>query len=255
MFPAYRLVGYSGHPSSPGLGRLGIGDLDERITEIETQGAAFAAGRKVLPVLELITVVVQAEPGPDGTYRTSTPDETIRQYLEAARRHDGILLLNIQPGRSSMTEEVKRLEKWLKEPDVGLALDPEWDITDQQLPGAVYGSTAGEEIEAIATWLNGLVAREALPQKALIFHQVAVGVVPNEAAITEHPGVEVIKSADGIGSAGSKTEAYALLTAGLPASIRPGFKLFFEEDAAHGPLMTPAEVLALVPQPEYILYE
>ncbi len=255
LFPDYRLVGYSGHPQSPGLGRLGIGDLDERITEMETQGAAFAAGRKILPVLELITVVVQAEPGPDGTYRTHTPDETIRQYLEAARRHDGILLLNIQPGRSSMTEEVKRLEKWLKEPDVGLALDPEWDITGEQLPGAVYGSTAGEEIEAIAAWLDGLVTGEALPQKALVFHQVAVGVVPNEAAITEHPGVEVIKSADGIGSAVDKTEAYALLTAGLPASIRPGFKLFFEEDAALGPLMTPAEVLALVPQPEYILYE
>ncbi|MHA7264233.1 hypothetical protein ACX80W_13630 [Arthrobacter sp. TMN-37] len=255
LFPAYRLMGYSGHPLSPGLGRLGIGDLDERVAEIEAHGAAYAGGRRILPVLELITVVVQAEPGPDGTYRTHTPDATIQQYLEAARRHDAILLLNIQPGRSSMTEEVKRLEKWLKEPDVGLALDPEWDITDQEVPGAVYGSTAGEEIEAIAAWLNDLVVREALPQKALVFHQVAVSVVPNEGAITAHPGVEVIKSADGIGSAGSKTEAYALLTAGLPATVRPGFKLFFEEEAAAGPLMTPDQVLALVPQPEYILYE
>ncbi len=255
LFPAYRLMGYSGHPLSPGLGRLGIGELDARIAEMEVQGTEYAGGRKLLPVLELITVVVQSEPGPDGKYRSSTPDATIQQYLDAARRHDGILLLNIQPGRSGMTEEVQRLEKWLKEPDVGLALDPEWDITDSELPGTVYGSTTGEEIEAITGWLDALVAREKLPQKALVFHQVAVGVVTNEAAITEHPGVEVIKSADGIGAAGSKIEAYGLLTAGLPSTVRPGFKLFFEEDALHGPLMTPSEVLGLLPQPEYILYE
>jgi hypothetical protein len=38
--------------------------------------------------------------------------------------------------------------------------------------------------------------------------------------------------------------------------MRPGFKLFYEEDvAAGGPLMTPDEVLALQPTPEYVLYE
>jgi hypothetical protein len=34
-----------------------------------------------------------------------------------------------------------------------------------------------------------------------------------------------------------------------------GFTLFYDEDTRSGPLMTPAEVLALVPQPEYVLYE
>ena len=34
-----------------------------------------------------------------------------------------------------------------------------------------------------------------------------------------------------------------------------GFKLFFEEDGEFGPLMTPAQVLALKPTVDYVLYE
>lgn len=255
LFPDYRLVGFSGHPYSAALGRLGIGNIDDRVAEIEGYGVELAGGRKVMPVLELITVVVQASPGDDGKYRARTSDETIQSYLDTARRHDGMLLLNVQPGRSSMTEEVKGLEKWLREPDVGVALDPEWDITDQQLPGRSYGHTTGEEINEIAAYIDSLVAENNLPQKPLIFHQVALSVVSNEAAIMDYDGVEVIKSVDGIGAPGSKIETYNAVTRAMPGTVHAGFKLFFEEDAALGPLMTPAEVLALVPQPEYVLYE
>ena len=31
IFPDFRLFGYSGLPGSPGMGRMGIGDLDERV--------------------------------------------------------------------------------------------------------------------------------------------------------------------------------------------------------------------------------
>ncbi|GAB3547151.1 hypothetical protein GCM10027404_08650 [Arthrobacter tumbae] len=255
LFPDYRLVGFSGHPYSAGLGRLGIGAIDERVDEIEELGKELAGERKVMPVLELIAVVVQADPGSDGAYRTRTSDEIIGEYLEAARRHDGMLLLNVQPGRASMAEEVRALEKWLVEPDVGVALDPEWDITAEQLPGLSYGHTTGEEINEIASYLDGLVTEQNLPQKPLVFHQVAPGVVSNVAAIQEYAGVEVIRSVDGIGSAGMKIETYNLLMKDLPPTVHAGFKLFFEEDVVLGPLMTPAEVLALTPPPEYVLYE
>jgi hypothetical protein len=39
-------------------------------------------------------------------------------------------------------------------------------------------------------------------------------------------------------------------------SVHAGFKLFFDEDHRNGgQLMTPAEVLALKPPPEYVMYE
>ncbi|WP_261326258.1 hypothetical protein [Modestobacter marinus] len=43
--------------------------------------------------------------------------------------------------------------------------------------------------------------------------------------------------------------------AGTPPFVHAGFTLFYDEDTRSGPLMAPAEVLALVPQPEYVLYE
>jgi len=38
-------------------------------------------------------------------------------------------------------------------------------------------------------------------------------------------------------------------------AVRPGFKLFFNEDREEGALMTPARALALTPRPDYIMYE
>jgi hypothetical protein len=41
----------------------------------------------------------------------------------------------------------------------------------------------------------------------------------------------------------------------MPTGVHPGFKLFHDEDTRSGPLMTPKQVLALRPTPEYVLYE
>jgi hypothetical protein len=41
-----------------------------------------------------------------------------------------------------------------------------------------------------------------------------------------------------------------------PKRVHAGFKLFFTEDRRHGGrLMTPQDVLALKPRPEYVMYE
>jgi hypothetical protein len=89
----------------------------------------------------------------------------------------------------------------------------------------------------------------------MVFHQLAASVVRHQSAIHQREGVVVIKSVDGIGSRAEKTTTWTTLVKGLPRSIHPGFKLFFDEDARHGPLMTSAQVLALKPRPEYVLFE
>ncbi|HMG28721.1 MAG TPA: hypothetical protein VK585_01205 [Jiangellaceae bacterium] len=45
------------------------------------------------------------------------------------------------------------------------------------------------------------------------------------------------------------------LTGDLAPHVYTGFKLFYDEDQRRGPLMSEAEVLALRPQPSYVLYE
>jgi hypothetical protein len=70
------------------------------------------------------------------------------------------------------------------------------------------------------------------------------------------PGVVFIKSVDGLGPVHAKIATYGNLMETLGAGVHPGFKLFFDEDRRNGGrLMTPKEVLALSPPPEYVMYE
>ncbi|RNG34120.1 hypothetical protein EEJ42_06685 [Streptomyces botrytidirepellens] len=251
----YRLVGYCGLPGAAALGRLGTGDLNQRVKEIEKTARDYAADREPLPVLELLATVTNSSAGSDGTYRTRVPDDTIRRFHDAARRHEALLLLNIQPGRASALDEVKALRKWLVKPDVGIALDPEWDMGPGEVPGDTYGHTSGQELTDVARYLSGIVEEHDLPEKPLVFHQVAVSVVRDQSALRQQPGVVMIKSADGIGSPGMKRDTWRQLVRDQPEGLRTGFKLFYEEDAETSRLMTPKEVLALRPRPEYVMFE
>ena len=255
IFPDYRLVGYSGYPGAESLGRLGTGDIDERMAEIERVGADYVRDRELMPVMELIAVTVHAEPGGDGMYRSRAKDEIIQSWLDTARKHKAMLLLNIQPGRAKFIDEVKHLEKWLVHPDVGLALDPEWAVGPDQVPGAQYGRSSGTELNEVATYVEGLVEQHNLPEKVLLYHQLHANIIADEGDLMPHPGVVLIKSVDGIGTAMAKVGTWNNILKTTPEHIHMGFKLFYEEDARHGPLMSADEVLALEPQPEYILYE
>jgi hypothetical protein len=256
VFPRYRLVGYAGVTGAATLGRLGTGPLNERVAEIEHRAKPYAAGREVLPVVEVIATVVQASPGRDGRHRVRLTDGQIATYHKAAREHRAVMLLNLQPGRSEFITEAKAFERWLKEPDVGLALDPEWAMDPGERPGGAYGYTTGAELNEVARYLATLVKRYDLPEKVMVYHQVARSVVRKESGLKDHEGVVVIKSVDGLGPPGPKINTYRVVNKTTPEFVHAGFKLFFTEDRADGGrLMTPREVLALMPRPEYVMYE
>ena len=259
IFPEYRLVGYSGikGDTNEDLGRL-TGDLDEACKEIETIGKRYAKGREVLPVFEMITVVVHPSPGEDGKYRSRRPKSEVREYLRAARKCDGILLLNIQPGRSEFLPEMEYYKNLIRQPDVGVALDPEWAMDPGEVPGRALGRSTGPELNRAAAYLSEIVAENDLPEKVMVFHQFNLGAVEKVGKIKPHEGVAIVRSVDGLGGPEIKTEEYDLLATGLPDYIHPGFKLFYKEDVHSewgSRLMTPKEVMALKPEPEYILYE
>ncbi len=257
IFPTYRLVGFCGTPGAPALGRL-LGNLGTRSKEIEKLADQYAKDRTTLPVFELIAVVTTGLPGLDGKSRRRVPDKTVDDYLQSARDARALLLLNIQPGRSDFLTEVKHFESYFKNPDVGLALDPEWAMspTSKEAPGKVFGFMSTATLNEVADYLSGIVRENDLPQKVLVFHQVNQWVFKNDSEVTEHDGVVIIKSVDGLGPAGTKVKTYGAMVKGMPAFIHPGFKLFFDEDTAGGHrLMKPDEVLALTPEPEYVMYE
>jgi hypothetical protein len=256
IFPRYRLVGYSGGEASKAFGRLGVGNIDTRIREMEDTARGYTAGgRRILPVLELITVIVHASPGRDGKYRSRIDDAQIGRYLAAARRHKALLLLNIQPGRADFLPEVQALQRWLGEPDVGIALDPEWAVGKGQTPGRVFGRTTATELNSVAAYLSDFTRSHKLPEKAMVVHQLAPRIIHRVQDVRAHRGVEIILSVDGIGGREAKESTWRRLVKPLPPAVRPGFKLFFEEDREHGKLMTPRQVLKLKPTPDYVLYE
>jgi hypothetical protein len=232
------------------------GNLGARAAQLRTIAAKYGDDRPVLPVFELIAVVVQGAAGADGKWRRRVPTSVIDEYLRAAREEKALLLLNIQPGHSDFLSELKELEPYLREPDVGVALDPEWAMKPRQKPGAFFGQTTGGAIDEVAEYLAGIVKERDLPEKALVYHQVNGYVVKDESVLAARPGVVLVKSVDGLGPKGAKITTYNYLVKALPTPVHAGFKLFFDEDSANGSrLMTPNEVLALQPRPEYVMYE
>lgn len=123
----------------------------------------------MLPAFELIATVAHDVPGPAGTFKTVAGDDTVQQYLDAARAAGAVLLLGIQPGTQDVLPAVAHYERWLTEPDVGLALDPEWAVDPGERPGDVFGSTTGAELDQVAGYLDGLVTAGRLPQKVLVY--------------------------------------------------------------------------------------
>jgi hypothetical protein len=251
IYPKHRVVAYYGAPQSEELGALGIGSPASAARRLERQAAAYARpDRPVLPALELIAVIANADAGQDGRYRTRQTDAVIRRYLRAARRAKALLLLDIQPGASDFFTEATRLERWLREPDVGLALDPEWRVGPGEVPGQVIGQVDSREVNAVTAWLEKLTAEEDLPEKLVVIHQFTDDMV-DDTTLKAREGLQIVLNADGFGTAPVKKSKYDAFTRRAPG-FEPGFKLFYEEDVG---LMSPRRVMRLRPPPDFVVYE
>ncbi len=251
VLPEHRVVAFYGAPQSDELGALGIGTPDQAARKLIRQARPYERPRRsVLPALELITVIANADAGEDGMYRARQEDAVIRRFLRAARRHKMLLVLDIQPGRSDFFTETTRLRRWLREPDVGLALDPEWRVQEGEVPGQVIGHVDAREVNATSAWLAQLVARHDLPEKLFIIHQFTEDMV-DDTQLKPRDELAIVLNADGFGSAPVKVSKYHAFARAARA-LDHGFKLFYREDAG---LMSPRQVLRLRPTPDVVVYE
>lgn len=251
ILPRYRVVAYYGAPEDPQLGVLGIGTPAHAVARLTRQARPYGRrSRPVMPALELLAVVAASSPGEGGRYNLRQPDAVIRRYLREARRARALLLLDIQPGRSDFFTEATRLRRYLKLPDVGLALDPEWRMDPGEVPGRVIGHVGAREVNATAAWLAQLVAKYDLPQKLFLVHEFTDAMVP-EAQLKRPPGLAYVLNVDGFGTQSLKVAKYKGFMA-QAQGFRRGFKLFYHEDTD---TMTPREVMHLRPRPDVIVYE
>jgi hypothetical protein len=218
IFPEFRVVAFYGAPQSAELGELGIGTPASAARRLERQAEAYASRRRpVLPAMELIAVIANADAGADGMYRARQPDAIIRRYLRAARRAKALLLLDIQPGRSDFFGETTRLERWLREPDVGLALDPEWRVVPDEVPGQVIGRVDAREVNATTAWLEQLTRRHRLPEKLVVIHQFTDDMV-DDTQLQPREGLQIVLNATGSARGPSRRRSTTRSPARRPAS-------------------------------------
>ncbi len=252
LFPDKRIVAFYGAPQDDALGALGIGTPAQAGRRLLRQARPYERKtRPVLPAMELLATIANRDPGADGLYISRQSAATINRYLRAARRIDALLILDIQPGRAGFVSETRRLSRWLREPDVGLALDPEWHVEEGQVPGQVIGSVDAGVVDQVSRELSEIVRERRLPEKLLIVHQFTDDMIRNKERLQRHPGVALTINVDGFGDRPNKVSKYEAFT-GEAVRFHDGFKLFYEEDTN---LMSPGAVLALRPPPDVVVYE
>jgi hypothetical protein len=255
LLPEHRIVAFYGNPLSKRMGVLGELQADTMLARLErtaTEWAAADSGQKVLPALHLIATVAQGYPGPARKYRLQMPDSIIERVANWAETRGWVLILDIQPGLSSVEAELPYLIPFLKRPYVHLALDPEFAMKDGHLPGRDWmGNMDASEVNHAVDVLARIVDEQQLPPKMLVVHRFTYNMLKNASRIKRDPRVQVVIDMDGYGSPGSKMGAYRWFVVRHPVQYT-GFKLFFKNDK---PMLKPQEVLELYPKPMYIQYQ
>ncbi|MYL50762.1 hypothetical protein GLV98_14805 [Halobacillus litoralis] len=250
----YRLVAYYGTPQSENMGILGTMEPEKFMKELKEQAQAYSDAdpdRPAIPTIELITTMAQRDPGPEGTYVSKLPDEMIEEYVKLAEKHDALVILDIQLGTDTVMNQVKSIEKWLKHPNVHLAIDTEFQVDEGEVPGENLGQVDGEEIQKAVEYLSKLTEKNNLPDKFVLVHQFTEHVLTNKEAIQPTDNVEVALNFDGWGSSIDKMALYKKYVRDTPSQYG-GFKVFYDKDQ---PVMTPEEVVKLDPSPAIVNYQ
>src|SRR5438067_3030800 len=225
LLPGHLIVAYYGIVGTSNI--LGkSGDLEADAAGVERQARAYRRfGRPVQPAFELVTTFAAPSPGTDGTYSAATDRSIVQRYLEAAHRHKLLLILDFQPGRGEFLPEVRRYERFLLDPAVGVALDPEWKLGLTELPDRVIGSSSAASINVVSAYLSRLVRTHRLPQKLFIVHEFQLRELPDRQGILFRPGLATVLQMDGLGPVSTKLESYRKVTRGA-FGFHPGFKVF-----------------------------
>jgi hypothetical protein len=195
-----------------------------------------------------------------------TDDATIQSYIDYCQQHHMLLFFDLQLGVEPVADAVTtQVQKYLeKYPFVELALDTEFHFpnTPQGYADAAgYPCCLGWMDATEVNWaINDLATislKDHLPRKALIIHQWNPAVLTNKDKIARNPNVSVILQSDGFGYTPNKLGDYYEFVQSDMVGYG-GYKLFYQYAGSTSydlPLQSPADVMALFPQPLFISYQ
>jgi hypothetical protein len=259
ILPHKRIVAYYGNPLSKRMGVLGEYPKEEMLRRLKVEVAKWQQiepSRPVQPALHLVTVVAQGEPGKAGKYRMVMPDKIVNEVYGWAKEINGIFFIDLQTGHENIRTLLPRFEWILKNPDVHLAIDPEFNLIGSgKIPGKKIGTYDAADINYASQFLEDLVKKYNLPPKVFIVHRFTRNMVTNASRIQLRPHVQIVMNMDGWGAPWLKRDSYRDYIVSEPVMFT-GFKLFYHNDTKKGdPLMTPQDLMKLNPKPIYIQYQ
>jgi hypothetical protein len=259
ILPFKRVVSYYGNFYSKKMGVLGEYPEDVVIEKLNGEVKKWQAADtavEVIPAIHYIALTAQGSPGDDGKYRLRMPAAHIERAINMAKKMNALVFLDIQVALSTLQEEVPKLEKYLKMPNVHFGIDPEFSMKTGKKPGSVIGTMDAADINYTADYLAKLVKTYNLPPKILVVHRFTQAMVTNYKNIKLRPEVQIVMDMDGWGHQARKFNTYKQFVYKEPVQFT-GFKIFYKNDLreANSHVLQPAEVLKLKPQPIYIQYQ
>ncbi|WP_223816184.1 hypothetical protein [Adhaeribacter rhizoryzae] len=259
ILPEKRIVAFYGNPLSKRMGILGELEPEQMFAQLDKEVAAWEKAdpsTPVQPAFHVIVVTAQGEPGKGAKYRLRMSDHVAEKVIGWAEQKGAIVFLDLQIGRSTLQEEIPRLEPFLKLPNVHLGIDAEFAMNSTGVPGRRVGSYDAADINYATSFLASLVDKYQIPPKLLIVHRFTQRMITNYKNIKLDPRYQIVMHMDGWGNQVLKKDTYRAYIQKEPVQYT-GFKIFYKNDKRKPGwrIMTPEDVLKLNPKPLYIQYQ
>ncbi len=261
------ILAYYGRPGVSSLGVLGQYSPYEILPIIKAKAKEYAQAypdTRIIPAVDIIYDLASAEPGKDGNYIIPLSSAHLQPYLDLAAQDKLLVFIDLQLGKKTPLQAVLPVLKFLKQKNVHLAIDPEFEVHGlDKRPGKVIGHITGVDVNQVQKAMQDYIYKHNIKEdKYLVVHMFTQNMVKNKSDVQDVKNINLIMNLDGHGPPHLKVDIYNGLYTGVAAErVNGGFKLFFKEDH---PMMSPEEVLGLKPvsgglkvkhMPRYINYQ
>lgn len=249
------VLAFYGKPGARNMGILGQYPIDSLMPILDGYATAYDEANGAKGVVKAFYLIyATCWPGGEIGY---LKHDVVMQYIDYAEKNGMLVFVDHQIGKYGVTDSLKRLLPYMKYPNVHAALDPEWRTLR---PMQEIGSITGEELNEAQATLDAYLRDNGIPgKKMLVVHQFSPKMIQNRQAVrADYERVELIHCADGFGNPALKKLSYKMNADAENMPLK-SFKLFLKPTIAgagwDNPLLTPAEVLSLSPEPLLIMYQ
>jgi hypothetical protein len=261
------LVGFYGRPYAKSLGILGelsIDTLTEKMKLVKKEYEAVSNGVKIVPAYHIIKDVATLESGWDKDHIKPLNELLIMKYINRAEKEKFAVILDVQLGTMSPIQAVTPILKFLKYPNVHIAIDPEFKIPShgKYPPGRFIGHIFAKDVNQVQEAMQDYMIENHIEGKRmLLIHMFYERMLRNKELVKKYDSINLTYNIDGHGKASTKIKIYnSLYNKEASKVAQGGFKIFYKNDKK--PLMTPKQILGLEPvrgrliwaKPNYINY-